>query len=844
LRARKRKKKMKKRIFVILAFFMSVSTFAQTSQNYKDMHDALIRFYGYQRSGLKSGTTGNLNNLTIHQGDSYKGHQLDGGWNDAGDYIKFGMPLASTVYCLLKGYDIFPSAYSDNYKADNSSGANSIPDVLDQVKFATDYIMKAVIDESTIILDCGMASEHATMDATPPNAAGRGDGDMVLCDGADVPAVYAAGLACMAVVYKKFDSTYSAQCIAKAVQAYNFSKNKIGQNKLFCTPQKDHANGDKPLYDYYSDAKGKKMVIEDKMGAAGVELYRATNNPIYKTWAKTPIPDYYNNMGYCYIGPLTSIEQWRQNLGNTSSILANASFCSKMMQTTGLFTGIYKNSSWGTARDAGAAAFGFALNYIVSSTQSQRDTLLQRVKNHVGWVTGYYGATKKQSYVVAVNGGPTGGIHYRPTSKGPNGGVLSGPDGDGNWKNDGSAQYDEPAIDYNSALVGAVAFLKALDNSGDDIKMSSAFSVSPSTNVNFTSQTVKLSATFSKSTKWTILISGGNGSKTFTNTGTTINETWDGKADKGFFLSGETVTAQLSIDGTIVVYDLIKALAQTVIISKATKLPPSSADVKIDDFEDKDTANKVGGGWSPFGTATSFANKTSIDIVKEDSSNALGITGSVLTNDNANNAGVRCTFNAAGAPASIGASKTVVFDLKGTSDVAMVRVELEQPSITDKAYYGKYVPITTLSNTYRISIADFTQADWKTGDKPLDLNNISALRFTWYDSTGRMSLYLDNVSIENFNHSNSVLAFNRLGQSSFKPVIANGSLRYTMPSVSALDLSICDVVGRTVLKRTVQAAPGEEFSIPLSRLPAGTYTVMHSVNGVAMGKNVRFTQVR
>jgi endoglucanase len=97
---------MKKRICVVLMVIMSASLFAQTSQNYKEMHDQLIRFYGYQRSGLKSGTSGNLNNQNIHQGDNYNGKQLDGGWNDAGDYIKFGMPLGFTVYCLHKSKKI------------------------------------------------------------------------------------------------------------------------------------------------------------------------------------------------------------------------------------------------------------------------------------------------------------------------------------------------------------------------------------------------------------------------------------------------------------------------------------------------------------------------------------------------------------------------------------------------------------------------------------------------------------------------------------------------------------------------------------------------------------------
>ena len=62
------------------------------------------------------------------------------------------MPLGYTVYCLLKGYDVFPSAYSDNYSWDYGA-KDGIPDILNEVKYATDYINKAVISKDQIVLD-------------------------------------------------------------------------------------------------------------------------------------------------------------------------------------------------------------------------------------------------------------------------------------------------------------------------------------------------------------------------------------------------------------------------------------------------------------------------------------------------------------------------------------------------------------------------------------------------------------------------------------------------------------------------------------------------------------------
>ena len=837
---------MKKSIAFLFIFLASVSLFAQ---DLAALHDKLIRFYGYQRAGLKNGTSGNLNGMNAHGGDNYNNNPLDGGWYDAGDYIKFGMPLGYTVYSLLKGYDIFPSQYTDNYKSENSNGADGIPDILNQVRYATDYLTKAVISDNLIICDVGQAQpEHDADWNSIPNSGGRSGGQVFPCTGADIPAVYAACLALMSVLYKKYDSTYAALCLTKAISAFKFAKNKIaqgGDKNLYCDAQKDNS-GNYFYYYYNSQDKGLQRQIADKMVAAGVELYRATNgaDPTYKSWAMRPIAENYNVMCYSFIGPLAAFEVWRQGLGSYSSINQNAGFAGNAIKTSGFFTGVYQNAGWGTARDIGAAAFTNALAYIVNSTKIQRDTMLNRTKNHVAWVTGYFGQTKR-SYIVQFNGGPTN-IHYRPTRSGPPGGLVSGPDGDGRWDDNGGANYTEVALDYNAGITGAVAFLKAINSTGgSDVKISTPFSVNPSSNVDFGKQSVTFSAAFSKSITWTLRIAGGFGSKTITKTGASINETWDGSADKGFFLSGETVTAQLSIDGTIVAFDIVNAKALEIYILKAKKVQTTESDVLVDDFDDNDTINKLGGHWIGFGNEVSFAGKTQVTFDTMNNSKALKAVCNV-TKENPPfiYAGVKSTFNSAGTPRPIGDAKSIVFDMRG-GNKANVRVELVQSTIMDSAYWGIDVPITALPNTYRVNIEDFKQPDWKTVDKPLDRNTITAIRFTIYDSTSRIEMYVDNVSVEDLS-SSAVICPPGQVQSSLKPVVMNGALRYQMPPhpISAVSITICDVVGRVVMKRTIQANPGEIYAVSFTHLPAGVFTVEHAVNGAGVGRKIKFTHVR
>jgi hypothetical protein len=831
---------MKKIAGLTIALLTATQLFALSDADNKTLHNLLIKFYGYQRAGLKSGSCYNLNaNFAnaSHNGDNYSGNPLDGGWYDAGDYIKFGMNLSYSVYCLLKGYDVFPTGYDDLYSWDHSSKADGVPDILNQVKFATDYIMKAVISESQVVLDVGDAnSEHGDL-GVANNSAGRSAGQVRLCTGGDIPATYAACLALMSTVYRKFDATYADQCLAKAKTAFTFAKNKYAANAAVSQPQGT-------FYTYPTISGNTTIPVNDRKVAAGAEIYRAieaakqTQDPIYKTWAKLPISGLSDCMGYAYIGPLSSVAAWQAGLiSGPTELLTNVGFIGSKIKETGKFNKVYQNGGWGTARDAGTAAFEMALAYVFYADQPTRTSLLEKVNNHISWIVGK-GANNSQSYVCGFNGGPTQ-AHYRSTQwKAVPGGVVAGPDPSGNWEDNWSNyKYSEVAIDYNAGITGAVAFLRAITNPGDDVKMSAPFTAS-SKIVDLTKGDVKFTGTFSKSVKWNIKLSGASGLKTYTGTGTSISQTWDGSADQGTILGGDQVVASLSIDGArIVSYDVAFASPIQIDVMKNKKTTPKANDKLLDDFDDGTMPNKIAGTWSAFGSGTG-ASITTASITMDSGSNALVMSGAVRTNDNKNWAGLKTTFTGDGSAVGIGSVKSILFDMRSNKPTT-VSVELEQASITDKAYHQAVVPVMTISNRYRVNISDFAQPDWKTGEKALDLNNITALRFTIYDSTGMIKLYLDNVYVEDLAVAPVAVSLNPVHKE-YNQIHSNGTLYYSIPQTltDKFSVTVFNAAGKSVLTRSFANCAGQSISLPLTQLPSGMYTVVNSMNNRPYGQNM------
>lgn len=88
---------------------------------------------------------------------------LRGGWFDAGDYNKYTNWTARYIVLLLRAFEENPQAFSDDYGIPESG--NGIPDVLDEVKWGVDWLVRMQNSDGSVLCVQGLGS------ASPPSLA-------------------------------------------------------------------------------------------------------------------------------------------------------------------------------------------------------------------------------------------------------------------------------------------------------------------------------------------------------------------------------------------------------------------------------------------------------------------------------------------------------------------------------------------------------------------------------------------------------------------------------------------------------------------------------------------------
>ncbi len=826
------------------------------SADYKTLHNLLIRFYGYQRAGEKGADNKNpfySNSPFPHSQDNHNGQDLSGGWYDAGDFVKFGLPLGFSVYTLLKGYDVFPSAYDDLDSWNYSGKPDGIPDILGEVKVATDYLIKAVISDRVVVTDVGNGKQdhqqlsesgYANSQRTSPRGA-------TVNTGADVAGLYAASLALMSTLYKKHNATYAALCLTKAQQAFTFG---LANRKLSAQQN----NGE-----FYST-----KYFADKMAAAGVELYRATGQQSYLNHAisfQQQAGSHFFALGYGHVGDLSAFELKRQGVEATSTWLSDVNLAMTRVVTAAnaspLIKGAFINADWGNARNASAVAFSAALAFMVTGNESYR-TFAQ---SQTHWVAGM--SPFNQSYIVGFGPKAPTEPHHRndqtlgkQSGKRLRGGVVSGPTPTGNFdaskpensswsfngNNASNYKNTEVALDYNAAMVGAVAFLRDYHNPPPGlIRVTQPLTAAPG-NVNLETGKLAISASLEKSAAWKVVLTGATSKavKTFSGTGTSVQAQWAGESDQGDFMGGENVNLKLDIP-QVAAYHLSRTTAQA-FITDMKKQPFKAQDVLVDNFNGGVITNALGGTWSTFNDkdagGSSYTNPltlapTAITKDGENGSNALSARLIGASGATHPHAGIRTTFNAAGSAVSLGSASSVIFDVKAAQGDTFY-VELEQPGITDKAYYRAQVIIgNTNWNRVRLPFSSFEQPAWRTSPKPLNLGQVASLRFTFY-GIGNIRPYLNNIHIENLNIGGAgIRSFSSAGPSMVSGLSLNGSeLAYSfspegLPN-DGWSVEIRDIFGRLVFSREIAS---NQTRVRLQGLQTGSglYFLRHVRGGVA-----------
>lgn len=124
---------------------------------FKDLLRQALRTFYYQRCGLAK--QGHLNDSACHLGpgqDAECTHfggesgtcDLRGGWHDAGDYNKYVGYVYPAVKSLLNTYLMHPALWRE-MDLDIPESGNGVPDILDEVKWGLDWLLRMQVRQSS-----------------------------------------------------------------------------------------------------------------------------------------------------------------------------------------------------------------------------------------------------------------------------------------------------------------------------------------------------------------------------------------------------------------------------------------------------------------------------------------------------------------------------------------------------------------------------------------------------------------------------------------------------------------------------------------------------------------------
>ena len=251
-----------------LAGFSLLSTVSFSQDfNYGEALQKSLFFYEAQQSGeLPDWNRVSWRaDSTINDGSDV-GLDLNGGWFDAGDHVKFNFPMAFSVTALAWGAIEYSEAYEK---------AGQLEIIKRNLRFVTDYFIKCHVAPNELYGQVGNGSlDHGFWGApevyTPERPSYKID---EANPGSDLAAETAAALSAVSILFQDDDPAYSAILIEHAKELYSFADNFRGEYSSSIT---DAAG----FYNSFSS-------YQDELVWGAAWLYRATNETEYLAKAES-----------------------------------------------------------------------------------------------------------------------------------------------------------------------------------------------------------------------------------------------------------------------------------------------------------------------------------------------------------------------------------------------------------------------------------------------------------------------------------------------------------------------------------------------------------------------------
>jgi hypothetical protein len=487
-------------IFILGVFLpLFTASFLFAAQDYRNALYLATYFYGAQRCG----NTQSWAHAACHLKDGQtQGLDLTGGWHDCGDHVTFGQTGPYACGVLIEGYLLYPASYEDRYSQANSAPpANGIPDVLDEAKIETDFLIRAV-NSGTMYYQKGNGdNDHKHMCEPAYYSAnysvsegGEDDGPRqmfsVTSGGSNVAGDAAAALALMAIAYQPYDAAYATTCYNKAKEYYAIGDNNPGtvngQSYYSATNYGDDmAWGGACIYrasvargaaesTYLTKAQGYAsggsfsfptnwaLCYDHTEPLAAFELYELTGDNTWKTKMQSEIAAYETKMTTCGIGQYAFITQWG-SLRYAANMAFAAILYNKMSGDTAAYTfaktnidfilGVHGDISGSPNCPAGRS---FMIGYV------NPDNTAAGSVQHPHHRSAFGRTTDADTAWQTENSNP-GTIPYKYILYGA---LVGGPQAGCGTYNDKIDDYvsNEVGVDYNAGLVGAIAGIIYVSN--------------------------------------------------------------------------------------------------------------------------------------------------------------------------------------------------------------------------------------------------------------------------------------------------------------------------------------------------------------------------------------------
>ena len=210
----KSKTRLKATPIAIMAMVLFLSQTAGADYNYGEALQKSIYFYMQQRCGPLP-----ADNPVIWRADSCLndgadvGQILTGGYLDAGDNVKFGLPMASTVATLSWGVYEYRSAFAN---------AGQLDKILDDIRWGTDYFIKCHTATNEFYYQVGAGNaDHAwwgPVEVIEEVMTRPSYKVTATSPGSCVVGGTAAALASASIVFKPTDPDYASLCLTHAQQ--------------------------------------------------------------------------------------------------------------------------------------------------------------------------------------------------------------------------------------------------------------------------------------------------------------------------------------------------------------------------------------------------------------------------------------------------------------------------------------------------------------------------------------------------------------------------------------------------------------------------------------------------